>query len=96
METAYKTFLDLKHRPADCDWSLGTGNAKNYGRFFGFNEMMSFMMRDATLRFHFPMYHLVLNPDMEDHDEIVEELAKRYQAKLKSEQQKTSDSLKSR
>lgn len=96
METSYKAFLDLKHRPVECDWSLDTVNAKNYGRFFGFNEVMSFMMGDATLRFNFPKYHLVLNPDMENHDEIVEELAKRYQAKLKSEQQKTSDNLKSR
>lgn len=96
METAYETFLGLKHRPAECDWNLDSVNAKNYGRFFGFNEVMSFMMSDATLRFHFPKYHLVLNPDMDDHDEIVEELARRYQAKLKSQQQKTSDSLKSR
>lgn len=39
----------------------------------------------AKMQFNFPEHHYILNPDLEDSSEVINELAKRYQAKLKSE-----------
>ncbi|ERL87841.1 hypothetical protein D910_05229 [Dendroctonus ponderosae] len=48
-------------------------------------QVLSISASTARMEFNFPEHHFVLNPDLEDHSEVIEELAKRYQAKLKGE-----------
>lgn len=44
------------------------------------------MPNDVSIDFKFPEYHLILNPEVKDHSDVIDELANRYQAKLKNDQ----------
>ncbi|XP_048521695.1 general transcription factor 3C polypeptide 1 [Dendroctonus ponderosae] len=79
MDEAFAAFIQLKNN------SSGTGAENECGHLFGFNEVLSISASTARMEFNFPEHHFVLNPDLEDHSEVIEELAKRYQAKLKGE-----------
>uniref|UniRef100_A0AAR5PS10 B-block binding subunit of TFIIIC domain-containing protein n=1 Tax=Dendroctonus ponderosae TaxID=77166 RepID=A0AAR5PS10_DENPD len=79
MDEAFAAFIQLKNN------SPGTGAENECRHLFGFNEVLSISASTARMEFNFPEHHFILNPDLEDHSEVIEELAKRYQAKLKSE-----------
>ncbi|CAG9770226.1 unnamed protein product [Ceutorhynchus assimilis] len=85
MKKAYKTFLDLKYNPNSLDFSFDKMEETKFGQLHGINEVLSFMLPDFTLNFEIPEYHLILNPAIEDHSEVIDELAKRYQAKLRND-----------
>ncbi|KAL1502835.1 hypothetical protein ABEB36_007921 [Hypothenemus hampei] len=76
------------------NYSYEAMEGKKYGQMFGTNEALSLTFNDAIFNFHIPDHHLILNPNIEDHSEVIDELAKRYYAKLKSEQKPVASKLK--
>ncbi|XP_066261797.1 general transcription factor 3C polypeptide 1 [Euwallacea similis] len=85
MEEAYECVKKAQQNAEELDFSDYAIMEKKYGQLMGLNEMLSLILNETTLHFSFPQYHLVLNPDINDHSEVIDELARRYQAKLKNE-----------
>ncbi|CAG9832138.1 unnamed protein product [Diabrotica balteata] len=56
---------------------------KRYGQLLGVNELFSFS-NTITFLFYLPHNTVILNPEIENHDELANELALRYQLILKS------------
>uniref|UniRef100_A0A6P7FFU9 General transcription factor 3C polypeptide 1 n=1 Tax=Diabrotica virgifera virgifera TaxID=50390 RepID=A0A6P7FFU9_DIAVI len=56
---------------------------KRYGELLGVNELFSFN-NAITFVFYLPHNTVILNPEIENHDELANELALRYQLILKS------------
>ncbi|XP_050315059.1 uncharacterized protein LOC126749412 [Anthonomus grandis grandis] len=83
MESAYKTFLHLKYDQKMCfDTNMEFSQRTKFGQLIGVNEVLTFQpLSNIDLNIKYPEYHLVLNPDIEDHSEVIDELAKRYHAK---------------
>nr|CAH7736082.1 unnamed protein product [Callosobruchus chinensis] len=64
------------------DWTPGLANSIMYGRLLGFNEFFSMWDR-VRFKFNVPESTIILNPDIEDHSALVNEIAVRFQIKIK-------------
>ncbi|KAG5885477.1 hypothetical protein JTB14_005068 [Gonioctena quinquepunctata] len=82
---AYKTFLALQHQKENgtsLSFSEETIDTKRYGQLLGINEFCSFWNK-IQFEFELPQNVIILNPRISDHDELIHELAVRFQLKLK-------------
>ncbi|VEN46855.1 unnamed protein product [Callosobruchus maculatus] len=64
------------------DWTPGLANSVKYGRLLGFSEFFS-VWDKVRFKFNVPQSTIILNPDIEDHSALVNEIAVRYQIKIK-------------
>ncbi|KAF7286167.1 hypothetical protein GWI33_007129 [Rhynchophorus ferrugineus] len=83
VEEAYYTFSSVKSKALQFDRNYV--EEKNYGQLIAVHEMTTVLWNNITLKFNIPENPFILNPDIVDHSELIEELAKRYQVKLKNE-----------
>ncbi|CAH0548899.1 unnamed protein product [Brassicogethes aeneus] len=79
---AYKSFLNADNKKDKLDFALTTLEGKKYGQMLCYNEIYTFCEKIA-LQFSVPEYSLILDPAIEDHSELVEELAIRHQIKIR-------------
>ncbi|CAH1963347.1 unnamed protein product [Acanthoscelides obtectus] len=64
------------------DWTPKLASRIDYGRLLGFNEFFTVWDR-LRFKFNIPESTVILNPDIEDHSDVVNEIAVRYQWKIK-------------
>ncbi|XP_060533039.1 general transcription factor 3C polypeptide 1 [Cylas formicarius] len=55
-----------------------TVGEEDLGRLIGLAEIISFCWPQIKPKINLPHYPMILNPDIDDHSEVIEELAKRY------------------
>ncbi|KAJ8949184.1 hypothetical protein NQ318_021677 [Aromia moschata] len=87
---AYKTFLNIKENNKFLDFSQDIVDSKKYGQLLGLNEFCSYWEK-FRMKFFLPHNTVILNPHVKDHGELVNELAVRWQLKLKNMQQENAD-----
>ncbi|CAG9814775.1 unnamed protein product, partial [Phaedon cochleariae] len=86
---SYRTFLALRPNSesrSSLDFSEEGVSRKRYGQLLGMNEFFTFW-NNVSFHFDLPQNMIILNPDMANRDELVAELARRYQAKMRKAQQ---------
>ncbi|XP_074040495.1 general transcription factor 3C polypeptide 1 isoform X2 [Leptinotarsa decemlineata] len=91
---AYKTYLALRHESQNemsLSFSEVTVNTKRYGQLLGMNEFRSFWNK-LRYEFDLPQSVIILNPCLSDHEEVIHELAVRFQLKLKKLQKENKES----
>nr|CAI5861266.1 unnamed protein product [Callosobruchus analis] len=71
-------------------WTHELANSVMYGRLLGFNEFFSIWDR-VRFKFNIPENTVILNPDIKDHSALVNEIAVRYQIKIKRMVQEKSE-----
>ncbi|KAJ8917397.1 hypothetical protein NQ315_002421 [Exocentrus adspersus] len=79
---AYKTFLNVQSDEKFLDFTQETVASKKYGQLLGLNEFCTFWQQ-VEFKFYLPRTTVILNPHIKDHGELVDELALRWQSKLK-------------
>ncbi|XP_056639937.1 general transcription factor 3C polypeptide 1 [Diorhabda sublineata] len=88
---AYTTMLDIVHNEGNGIQNREEGiQHKRYGQLLGINEFFGYC-DSIGFEFNLPQYTIALNPKIENHDELVHELALRFQIKLKSSQQDSNE-----
>ncbi|CAG9861769.1 unnamed protein product [Phyllotreta striolata] len=79
---AYRAFADVaRRREQRVESSQLAVQKKRYGQLLGLNEFFTIEAR-TKLVFYVPPSTVALNPEMEDREELVQELARRYRSKL--------------